>query len=150
HPQHAATARSPRRSPFARQENTVMCKTALLPTLLALTGCALELAPDDTYVPPTVAIASPVSGATVTGVVTVVATATGSDGVTSVRFAFPDGTALTDNAPPFTAAWNSAAVTDGGYAITANAIDGLGGATTTSVAIVVANAGCAERTFAAY
>ena len=99
---------------------------------------------------PTIAITAPVSGTTVSGVVTVFATASAVAGrPVNVRFAFPDGTSATATAPPFSAAWDSATVVDGSYPITATAIDALGAATATRVTIIVANASCLESTFAA-
>jgi serine protease len=58
-------------------------------------------------------------------------------------------TSQTDAAPPFSAAWDSTAVIDGSYAIAATAIDPRGTASTTRVAINVANGGCLDTLFAA-
>lgn len=125
----------------------------LLTCIAASAGCVLttedDALSDEGYPPPAIAIASPVSGATVTGVVAVLASASAAAGAASVRFDFPDGTSLTDTAPPFSASWDSAAVIDGGHAITATAIDERGAASSASVAIVVANGGCLDTALVA-
>ncbi len=85
--------------------------------------------------PPTVAITSPTTGATVSTSFTIDATAADSDGtVTSVDFY--DGTTLlnTDTAAPYSYAWSGAAT--GSHALTAVATDN-GGLTTTSAVVNV-------------
>ena len=102
-------------------------------------------------VPPTVAITSPASGATVSGVVNVAATASDTDGtIASVRFNLPDGTSATVTSPPFATTWNSATVPDGaGRVITATATDDRGATASSSVTVTVANGGgaCINGTF---
>jgi hypothetical protein len=131
---------------------TAMYNTALLLTaLVASTGCVTEdPAAGGSNPQPTIEITSPLSGTTVSSVVTVFATASAVAGTpVRVRFLFPDGASITDTVPPFSAAWDSATVVDGSYPITATAIDDLGAATTTHVTIAVANAGCLASTFVA-
>jgi subtilisin-like proprotein convertase family protein len=103
-------------------------------------------------VPPTVSITSPTSGATVSGVVNVAATASDADGtVASVRFDLPDGTSVTDTSAPFATTWNSATVPDGaGRVITATATDDRGATASNSVTVTVANGGgaCINGNFA--
>jgi hypothetical protein len=89
---------------------------------------------------PTVALASPVSGATVNGSITVTASAVDDVGVTSVQFLLdgaPLGEAL--SAAPYQVAWVTTAATNGAHTITAVARDGAGRETTASVSVVVAN-----------
>ena len=91
--------------------------------------------PDTTS--PTVQVTSPSGGTTVTGQVTVAASASDNVGVTGVQFKL-DGTNLggEDTAAPFEAAWNSTMSTDGQHGLTAVARDAAGNATTSSVATV--------------
>jgi len=89
--------------------------------------------------PPAVSITSPLNGSTVSGVVTVTASASDADGVASVRFDLPDGTSITDNSAPFSITWNSTTVLDGNHSITATATDSLGAVSSSSVAVLVNN-----------
>jgi subtilisin-like proprotein convertase family protein len=101
--------------------------------------------------PPTVAITAPANGSTVSGVVTITATATDPDGtIASVQFQLPDGTTVTDTTAPYSATWNSATVPDGaGYAIRAVATDNVSATATATVGVTVANGGpsCVNGTF---
>ncbi len=102
---------------------------------------------------PTVQLTAPANGATVSGAVTVSASAADADGtVARVRFTLPDGTSVDDASAPFSTSWNSATVADGaGYAITAQAFDNVGAASAVaSVTVAVANSvGCLSGTFPA-
>ncbi len=102
---------------------------------------------------PTAMITAPANGSTVTGVVTVSATASDADGtVASVRFNFPDGTSVTDTTAPYSTTWNTAGTANGaGKVITATATDNLGlqGAPAT-INVTVSNGGgggCVGGTF---
>ncbi|MCX6880093.1 MAG: Ig-like domain-containing protein [Verrucomicrobia bacterium] len=85
--------------------------------------------------PPTVAITSPTTGATVSTNFTIDATAADSDG-TIISVAFYDGATLlnTDTVSPYSYAWSGASV--GSHSLTAVALDN-GGLTTTSAAVNV-------------
>jgi bacterial leucyl aminopeptidase len=103
--------------------------------------------------PPTVSITAPTSGSTVSGTITVSATAADADGtVTSVRFDLPNGTSVTDTTAPYSTTFNTATVTNGAYQIKAVATDN-GGASSTqaSVNVTVSNTGgtCINGTFTA-
>jgi hypothetical protein len=82
-------------------------------------------APDTT--PPSVAIASPINGAVVSGVVNITANAWDEVGVAGVTFRV-DGVPLgaEDTTRPFTAVWNTAGVPGGSHTITAVARDAAG------------------------
>jgi hypothetical protein len=89
--------------------------------------------------PPTVAVTNPAAG-TVSGTVTIAATAGDDIGVTSVQFLLdgaPLGAAL--GAAPYQVEWVTTGATNGAHTITAVARDAAGRETTTSVAVVVAN-----------
>jgi hypothetical protein len=91
---------------------------------------------------PTVSITTPASGATLTGIVTVSATATDNVGVVGVQFKL-DGTNLgaEDTAAPYSVSWNTASVPNGVHTITAVARDAAGNSTTSAaVTVTVSNA----------
>jgi subtilisin family serine protease len=92
--------------------------------------------------PPSVSITSPVSGATVSGTITVQADASDDKGVTQV--AFYRGTTLigtdTDGSNGWSVTWNTTAVSDGSYSLTARATDTANQQTTSSsVSVTVSN-----------
>ena len=80
---------------------------------------------------PTVAVTSPAVATTVSGTVTVTATASDDVGVTSVQF-LVDGAALgaADTAAPYEVAWPTDAVPNGAQTLTAVARDAAGRETT--------------------
>ncbi len=91
--------------------------------------------------PPSVAISSPGGGATLTGTVTVTATASDDVGVAGVQFTL-DGANLgvEDTTAPYSVTWNTAATTNGTHTLTAVARDAAGNTTTSAaVAVTVAN-----------
>ncbi len=102
--------------------------------------------------PPTVSITAPANGSTVSGSITVTATAADSDGtVASVRFALPDGTSVTDTTAPYSATWNTATVANGSRTITATATDDDAATASATSTVTVNNGGtpgCIDGTFA--
>ena len=77
--------------------------------------------------PPSVAITAPVSGATVSGTVSVSASATDPNGIANVQFLLDGndlGSALTQ--APYSVSWNTSNVTPGTHTLTAMATDSLG------------------------
>jgi hypothetical protein len=91
--------------------------------------------PDPT--PPSVSMTAPAGGATVSGSVTVSATASDNVGVTGVQFQI-DGANLgaMDVAAPFSVSWNTATASNGSHTLRAIARDAAGN-TTTSAAVTV-------------
>lgn len=92
--------------------------------------------------PPTVAITAPAAGATVSGIVTLSASAADNVGVTGVQF-FVDGSAIgaEDTTAPYSVSWNSAGVANGSRTLTARARDAAGNtATSAGVTVTVQNA----------
>ena len=87
--------------------------------------------------PPTVSLTAPANGATVTGTVTVSASASDNVGVVGVQFLL-DGANLgaEDTSSPYSVSWNTATATVGTHTLTARARDADGN-TTTSTAITV-------------
>jgi hypothetical protein len=98
-------------------------------------------APPPDTTPPTVALTTPSDGATVSGQVSLGATASDAGGVASVAFAV-DGTPIgTDTVAPYTATWNSTSATNASHTLTATARDTIGNtATSAAVTVTVANA----------
>jgi hypothetical protein len=97
--------------------------------------------PPDTT-PPNVAISTPVTGATVSGTVGVVATATDNVGVASVQFLL-NGANLggAASAAPYTVTWSTQEAPNGTYNLTAVARDHSGNANVSSdVVVTVSNA----------
>jgi cellulose/xylan binding protein with CBM9 domain/Big-like domain-containing protein/parallel beta helix pectate lyase-like protein len=91
--------------------------------------------------PPTVAITSPSSGATVSGSIALAATASDNVGVAGVQFKL-DGANLgaEDTTAPYTVTWNTGTVSSGSHTLTAVARDAAGNVTTSStLTVTVAN-----------
>ncbi|TMK43228.1 MAG: hypothetical protein E6G55_12625, partial [Actinobacteria bacterium] len=98
-------------------------------------------APPDTT-PPTVSITAPAAGATVSGTITVSASATDNVGAVGVQFKL-DGVNLGAEvtSAPYTLSWNTATASNGLHTLTAVARDAAGNtATTAAVSVTVDNA----------
>ncbi len=96
---------------------------------------------------PTVSITSPAASATVSGTISVTATASDTVGVAGVQFKL-DGVNLgsEDTASPFSYSWNTTSASNGSHTLTAVARDAAGNSTTSaSITFTVNNsAGCTE------
>ena len=91
-------------------------------------------------IPPTVSIASPANNSTVSGTVSITATASDNVGVTSVQFKIDGsnlGSALT--ASPYAASWSSTGYANGNHTISAVASDAAGNTATSPVTVTVSN-----------
>src|SRR5437762_3575550 len=96
--------------------------------------------PPDTT-PPTVSITSPSSGSTVSGTITVTASASDNVGVAGVQFML-DGANLgaEDTGAPYSVSWDTTTTGNGSHTLTAIARDAAGNATTSNaVTVTVAN-----------
>jgi peptidoglycan/xylan/chitin deacetylase (PgdA/CDA1 family) len=90
--------------------------------------------------PPTVSLTSPSAGATVSGFVPIVATATDNVAVDHVDFLIDGSVAATLTTGPFTYNWNSRTVSNGSHTIAVRAVDTAGNQrTTTAITIFVSN-----------
>ncbi|HVG57555.1 MAG TPA: PHB depolymerase family esterase [Hyalangium sp.] len=91
---------------------------------------------------PTVNVTAPANGATVSGTVTITASASDNVGVSRVEF-FVDGALVgTDTSSPYSFAWNSAAVANGSHALMARAYDAAGNVgTDNDTSVTVSNSG---------
>ena len=88
--------------------------------------------------PPTVALASPTAGSTVSGSVTVAASAVDDVGVASVQFLL-DGAPFgdVDTEAPYQLTWSTLTVANGAHTVAAMARDGAGRETTTAATSVL-------------
>jgi hypothetical protein len=92
--------------------------------------------PDTTA--PTVSIAAPTNNATVSGTVSVNATASDNLGVSKVEFYVNNVLQATDTASPYTFSWNTTSVTNGSYILSTKAFDAatnIGLSSTVSVTV---------------
>ena len=94
--------------------------------------------PDTT--PPTTSITAPVGGSTVSGTVTITATASDNVGVTKIEL-YVDGSLLGSGAAsPFSASWNTTGAANGAHSLTSKAYDAAGNVGTSSaVPVTVSN-----------
>ena len=104
-------------------------------------GVAVSVYNTGDTTPPAVTMTAPLAGATVSGSVTVSASASDSVGVAGVQFLL-NGSPLgaEDTAAPYSVAWSSTAVVDGAHQLSARARDAAGNQTTgTAVSVIVYN-----------
>ncbi|HBV33037.1 TPA: hypothetical protein DIC39_00030 [Patescibacteria group bacterium] len=96
--------------------------------------------PSDTSLP-TVSLSQPVSGATVSGTITLTATASDNVGVVGVQFKVDDqNIASEDVTSPYSVNWDSALVADGSHTVSAVARDAAGNISTPqSLTVTVSN-----------
>src|SRR5206468_3525009 len=93
--------------------------------------------------PPRVSLTAPTDSSALSGTVTLGASASDDIGVTRVEF-YCDTTVLvgTATAPPYTASWNSTAMTNGVHSFLAKAYDAAGNwATSSSSTVTITNPG---------
>jgi subtilisin family serine protease len=102
---------------------------------------AVDSAGGDTAAP-TTAITAPAAGATLSGTVTVSASASDNIGISKVEF-YAGSTLLgTDTTAPYSLTWETTAVANGGYALTSKAYDMAGNTSTSAaVSVTVSNSG---------
>lgn len=90
--------------------------------------------------PPTVSITSPTSGASVSGTVSVTASASDNVGVTKVEFYVNGALMATDTTTPYVYSWNTAGLAAGTYTLMAKAYDAAGNVGQSSnVSVTVVN-----------
>jgi subtilisin family serine protease len=98
-------------------------------------------APPADTTPPTVSITAPAPGATVSGTVTIAASASDDVGVARVELRVDGALLATDTAAPYSAAWDTTAVANGSHTLSARALDAAGNAATSAaVTVTVSNA----------
>ena len=96
---------------------------------------------------PAVAVSSPVSGSTVSGLVAVDVAASDNVGVTRVDLRVNGNTVASDSVAPYQFSWNSSQSPNGSASLSAVAYDATGNSkTSTAVSVNVANAVAADTT----
>jgi hypothetical protein len=88
---------------------------------------------------PTVSITSPSNGATVSGTINVMVSASDNVGVTSVTLSVDGSTVATSTTSPFTNSWNTGSVPNGTHTLTATAADAAGNKGSSSIQVTVSN-----------
>src|SRR5206468_1488275 len=100
------------------------------------TGEAITVASGDTT-PPTVTMTSPASGVTVSGTISVTATASDNVSVVGVQFKLDGGNLGVENTTaPYAVSWNTTAASNASHTLTAVARDGAGNMTTSAAVTV--------------
>ncbi len=114
-------------------------------TVVRTTAQALQGVSSDTTAP-TVSLTAPADGSTVSGTVSLAASASDNVGVSKVEF-YRGGTLIgTTASSPYTASWDTSAMPNGSYTVSAEAYDAAGNATTSSRTVTVQNAVQQQRT----
>ena len=92
--------------------------------------------------PPTCSITTPAAGSTVSGTVTITATASDNVGVTKVEIYVDGALRVTDTATPYTWSWNTTTFANSSHTITAKAYDAAGNiGQAANVSVTVNNSG---------
>ena len=107
---------------------------------------SITVSVDNVDDPPTVEITSPVDGATVSGTITIEASAGDDRGVSKVDFYINDTLLATDDTEPYNASWDTTTVADGAYNITAIATDTAGQTASDTNGVTVDNTPPAQVT----
>jgi chitinase len=90
--------------------------------------------------PPATSIMAPASGSTVSGTLTVNASASDNVGVSRVELRLDGAVISTDTAAPYSFAWNTATASNGGHTLSTRAFDAAGNsATSAGVSVTVSN-----------
>ncbi|HXO42431.1 MAG TPA: Ig-like domain-containing protein, partial [Thermoanaerobaculia bacterium] len=109
------------------------------PTYTWYDDVAVTGGPADTT-PPTTAITAPANGATVSGTVSVTASASDNVGVTRVEIYVDSALKATLTSSPYAWSWNTTTAANGAHAIVSKAYDAAGNAgTSATVTVTVAN-----------
>ncbi len=95
---------------------------------------------------PSVSLTSPSNGASVSGTVSLAATASDSVGVTRVEFLLDGSLLNSDTSSPYSYNWNTTSASNGSHTIIARAYDAAGNNASSSVNVTVSNGGPADTT----
>jgi len=79
------------------------------------------------FYPPVVSITSPATGATVSGIVSVNATASDVTGISKVEFYLNNELQLSQTSAPYVFSWNTSSISSGTYVLSARAYNTFGG-----------------------
>lgn len=105
--------------------------------------------PGDT-ISPSISLTSPANGLTVTGAISLAATASDNVGVAKVEFYIDGGLVGTDMTSPYSISWNSAGVNDGPHTAYAKAFDGAGNSANSAEAAISALNSCSVPVSSSY
>lgn len=97
-------------------------------------------------IPPTVSILTPANGASVSGTVSVLVSATDNVKVTSVTLSVDGSAKSSSTTAPFTNVWNSGTVPNGTHTLTVTAKDSKGNSSSKSIQVSVNNATAGDIT----
>ncbi len=119
------------------------------PTYTLYDSVAIATSGGGDTTPPTTSVTAPASGATVSGAVTVTATATDNVGVTKIEL-YVDGALLgSGTTSPTSASWNTTSAANGTHSITSKAYDAAGNVgTSAAVSVTVSNSTTVVNPFA--
>lgn len=96
---------------------------------------------------PTCSLTAPANGATVSGTVTITATASDNVGVAKVEFYVDGALSSTDTTSPYSASWSSTSVANGTHTISAKAYDAANNVGSSStISVTVSNSGGGDTT----
>lgn len=95
---------------------------------------------------PTVSLTAPSNGASVSGTVTVTATASDNVGVAKVELYIDSALVVTDTASPYTYSWNTTTAANGTHSLLAKAYDSAGNAASSSTVSVTVSGGVTDTT----
>lgn len=110
-------------------------------------GAAGGSSPPTDTTPPTITLTGPANGATVSGTVTVSATASDNVGVTGVQFKVGStNIGAEDVTGPYAVAWNTTTLPNGVHTLTALAKDAAGNTKTAQISVTVSNTGTPPTT----
>jgi uncharacterized membrane protein len=126
------------------QINFVGTEDSTLQTSFVMDDFALNVTtPGTDTTPPTTSISAPANGATVSGTVTINATASDNVGVTQMQILIDGAVAASNtNATSLSFAWNTTTVANGSHTIVSKAFDAAGNVGTSStITVTVSNAG---------
>jgi outer membrane protein assembly factor BamB len=101
---------------------------------------AITVTVDNVDSPPTISITAPSSGATVSGTITIKASAADDRGVAKVEFIVDTTLLSTDTAAPYEAVWATSSAADGTRTLSAVVTDSAGQTARADVTVVVKNA----------
>lgn len=96
--------------------------------------------PPDTT-PPSVSLSAPADGATVSGQITLSASASDNVGVDRVEFRIDGSLLASDSSAPYSSNWDSSTVSDGSHQISAEAFDAAGNSASDVINVTVSNGG---------
>jgi Papain family cysteine protease/Bacterial Ig domain len=108
-----------------------------IPDNIPISRIAAKGKPD--AIAPAVSINSPVNGASVSGTINVLVTATDNIKITSVTLSIDGSAKSSSTTSPFTNTWNSATVSNGTHTLTVTAKDAKGNSKSSSIQVSVNN-----------